>query len=77
MRFLAIGIPFFLSAMLLDVSVKISYQHIRPQHPKCRLCRNTAYAPVRDAIGAGAPDSPIYMKFLAGAMTGAIGSVAG
>jgi len=36
-----------------------------------------AYAPVRDAIGAGAPDSPIYMKFLAGAMTGAIGSVAG
>lgn len=36
-----------------------------------------AYAPVRDAIGAGAPDAPIYMKFLAGAMTGAIGSVAG
>ncbi|VEU38432.1 unnamed protein product [Pseudo-nitzschia multistriata] len=36
-----------------------------------------AYAPVRDAIGAGAPDSPVYMKFLAGAMTGAIGSIAG
>jgi len=36
-----------------------------------------AYAPVRDAIGAGKPDSPAYMKFLAGAMTGAIGSVAG
>jgi len=36
-----------------------------------------AYAPVRDAIGAGAPDSPIYMKFFAGAITGGIGSVAG
>lgn len=36
-----------------------------------------AYAPVRDAIGAGSPDSPWYMKFLAGAITGAVGSVAG
>jgi len=36
-----------------------------------------AYAPVRDAIGAGHPDSPWYMKFLAGAITGAVGSVAG
>lgn len=36
-----------------------------------------AYAPVRDAIGAGAPNAPGYMKFLAGAMTGAVGSVAG
>jgi len=36
-----------------------------------------AYAPVRDLIGAGKPDSPIYMKFFAGALTGGIGSVAG
>jgi len=36
-----------------------------------------AYTPVRDAIGAGKPDSPIYMKFFAGALTGGIGSVAG
>lgn len=36
-----------------------------------------AYAPVRDMIGAGAPDAPWYMKFLAGALTGAVGSVAG
>ncbi|KAL3915783.1 MAG: hypothetical protein SGILL_005482 [Bacillariaceae sp.] len=36
-----------------------------------------AYAPVRDAIGAGAPDAPAYMKFFAGALTGAIGSIAG
>jgi hypothetical protein len=36
-----------------------------------------AYAPVRDAIGAGAPNAPVYMKFFAGAITGAVGSVAG
>jgi hypothetical protein len=36
-----------------------------------------AYAPVRDAIGAGSPDAPWYMKFAAGALTGAVGSVAG
>ena len=36
----------------------------------------TAYAPVRDALGAGA-DAPFYMKFLAGAITGGVGSVVG
>jgi len=36
-----------------------------------------AYAPVRDAIGAGAPDAPWYLKFLAGASTGGVGSVVG
>lgn len=36
-----------------------------------------AYAPVRDAIGAGAPDAPAYLKFFAGALTGAVGSIAG
>jgi len=35
-----------------------------------------AYAPVRDKLGAG-KDSPIYLKFLAGAITGGIGSVIG
>ena len=39
-------------------------------------CRNSD-APVRDAIGAGAPDSPAHMKFVAGAITGAVGSIAG
>jgi hypothetical protein len=33
-------------------------------------------APVRDALGAG-KDSPIYMKFLAGAITGGVGSLVG
>jgi hypothetical protein len=37
----------------------------------------SAYAPVRDAIGAGTPNAPWYMKFFAGAITGAIGSIAG
>ena len=32
-----------------------------------------AYAPVRDALGAGG-DAPFYMKFLAGAITGGTGS---
>jgi len=36
-----------------------------------------AYAPVRDMIGAGDPDSPFIMKFLAGALTGGVGSVVG
>jgi hypothetical protein len=35
-----------------------------------------AYAPVRDALGAGG-DAPFYMKFLAGALTGGVGSVIG
>ena len=30
-----------------------------------------AYAPVRDALGAG-KDSPFYLKFLAGAITGGV-----
>ena len=36
-----------------------------------------AYAPVRDAIGAGGKDAPFCMKFLAGAITGGVGSVIG
>lgn len=36
-----------------------------------------AYAPVRDAIGAGSPDSSFLLKFLAGAITGGVGSVVG
>jgi hypothetical protein len=35
-----------------------------------------AYAPVRDWLGAGG-DAPFYMKFLAGAITGGVGSFVG
>lgn len=35
-----------------------------------------AYAPVRDAMGAG-KDAPFYLKFLAGAITGGVGSFIG
>eukprot|EP00566_Odontella_aurita_P015944 CAMPEP_0113577930 /NCGR_PEP_ID=MMETSP0015_2-20120614/29166_1 /TAXON_ID=2838 /ORGANISM="Odontella" /LENGTH=282 /DNA_ID=CAMNT_0000481613 /DNA_START=38 /DNA_END=886 /DNA_ORIENTATION=+ /assembly_acc=CAM_ASM_000160 len=35
-----------------------------------------AYTPVRDAIGAGG-NAPFYLKFLAGAITGGVGSVVG
>jgi hypothetical protein len=36
-----------------------------------------AYAPVRDAIGASSADAGAGSKFLAGAITGAVGSIAG
>lgn len=36
-----------------------------------------AYAPVRDMLGAGGPDAGFGMKFLAGAITGGLGSVIG
>lgn len=36
-----------------------------------------AYAPVRNAMGAGGADAPFYLKFLAGALTGGVGSVIG
>lgn len=35
-----------------------------------------AYAPVRDMLGAG-KDAPFYTKFLAGAITGGVGSAVG
>lgn len=35
-----------------------------------------AYAPVRDALGAG-KEAPFYLKFLAGAITGGVGSFIG
>jgi Mitochondrial carrier protein len=35
-----------------------------------------AYAPVRDMLGAG-KDAPFYLKFLAGAITGGVGSFIG
>ena len=35
-----------------------------------------AYAPVRDLLGAG-KDAPFYVKFVAGAITGGVGSVIG
>ena len=35
-----------------------------------------AYAPVRDFLGAG-KDAPFYLKFVAGAITGGVGSVIG
>jgi len=36
-----------------------------------------AYAPVRDALGAGDKNAPFYLKFLAGAITGGVGSIVG
>jgi hypothetical protein len=36
-----------------------------------------AYAPVRDFMGAGGPDASLGLKFLAGAITGGVGSALG
>jgi len=35
------------------------------------------YAPIKDAIGAGAADAPFWKKFSAGSLAGALGSLAG
>mmetsp|Transcript_4722 Transcript_4722/g.9499 ORF Transcript_4722/g.9499 Transcript_4722/m.9499 type:complete len:319 (-) Transcript_4722:426-1382(-) len=35
------------------------------------------YAPIRDALGANQPDSPVSLKFAAGGISGAIGSAVG
>ena len=40
-------------------------------------CQKNTDAPVRDMIGAGSPDAPFGLKFLAGAITGGVGSVIG
>jgi Mitochondrial carrier protein. len=56
------GIPFGYGRELSYTSIKLG-----------------AYAPVRDMLGAGGGDkeSPFHLKFLAGAITGGVGSVVG
>jgi len=43
------------------------------------ITTNLSDAPVRNLLGAGedSPDAPFYLKFLAGALTGGVGSVIG
>jgi len=60
------GIPAFWKGLLFAYGRELSYTSIKLG----------AYAPVRDALGAG-KDAPFYMKFLAGAITGGAGSVVG
>jgi hypothetical protein len=60
------GISAFWKGIVFAYGREISYTSIKLG----------AYAPVRDALGAGT-DSPFYMKFLAGALTGGTGSVVG
>jgi hypothetical protein len=60
------GIPAFWKGLVFAYGRELSYTSIKLG----------AYAPVRDAIGAGG-DAPFYMKFLAGAITGGAGSVVG
>lgn len=60
------GIPSFWKGLGFAWGREISYTSIKLG----------AYAPVRDWLGAGA-DAPFYMKFLAGAITGGVGSAVG
>lgn len=55
------GIPAFWKGLFFAYGRELSYTSIKLG----------AYAPVRDALGAG-KDSPFYMKFLAGAITGGV-----
>lgn len=64
---LAKGIGAFWNGIVFAWGREISYTSIKLG----------AYAPVRDALGASQPDAPIYLKFLAGALTGGTGSVVG
>ena len=60
------GIPAFWKGLLFAYGRELSYTSVKLG----------AYAPVRDALGAG-KDAPFYMKFLAGAITGGAGSMLG
>lgn len=60
------GVPAFWKGLFFAYGRELSYTSIKLG----------AYAPVRDALGAG-KDAPFYMKFLAGAITGGVGSAVG
>lgn len=60
------GIAAFWKGLFFAYGREISYTSIKLG----------AYAPVRDALGAG-KDAPFYLKFLAGAITGGVGSAIG
>ena len=61
------GVTAFWKGILFAYGRELSYTSIKLG----------AYAPVRDMIGAGGSDAPFYLKFLAGAITGGVGSVVG
>mmetsp|Transcript_1978 Transcript_1978/g.3360 ORF Transcript_1978/g.3360 Transcript_1978/m.3360 type:complete len:284 (+) Transcript_1978:109-960(+) len=61
------GVPAFWKGLPFGWGRELSYTSVKLG----------AYAPVRNAIGAGGADAPIYLKFFAGALTGGVGSVIG
>ena len=60
------GIPAFWKGLAFAYGRELSYTSVKLG----------AYAPVRDALGAG-KDAPFYLKFFAGALTGGVGSLIG
>lgn len=61
------GVPAFWKGLPFGWGRELSYTSVKLG----------AYAPVRNAIGAGDKDAPFYLKFLAGALTGGTGSIIG
>lgn len=62
--------------MFLSCKSDTNTHHDASVHVSC-INQPLTDAPVRNAIGAGDPDASIGMKFLAGAITGGVGSVVG
>lgn len=60
------GIPAFWKGLAFAYGRELSYTSVKLG----------AYAPVRDALGAG-KEAPFYLKFFAGALTGGVGSLIG
>jgi Mitochondrial carrier protein len=60
------GLPAFWNGLFFAYGRELSYTSVKLG----------AYAPVRDALGDGT-NAPVYIKFLAGAITGGTGSVIG
>lgn len=60
------GIPAFWKGLFFAYGRELSYTSVKLG----------AYAPVRDAMGAG-KEAPMYLKFLVGAITGGVGSFMG
>jgi hypothetical protein len=74
------GSAFSFSAMVRSEGVLALWKGIVPALGREMFYSSVkvgGYAPIRDAIGAGSPNAPLYLKFLAGSLSGGIGSVIG
>jgi hypothetical protein len=74
------GSAFSFGAMVRQEGVAALWKGIQPAWIREAMYASIkigGYAPIRDAIGAGKKDAPVFLKFLAGALSGSIGSAVG